>query len=272
MNKEKGKDALTMADRFMIAMFSPKEYGKILKENTGKLIVFLALLISLFTLVRYVIPGAAMLAGMGGLKGIITREIPNFSLENGEFTVDKRIEKDDEVSGVYVLIDTDVEHFTQEDVPANVLEAVLISKTNLLVFNEYSVYSGKSQEMLFSDIKDSKLNNKILADMAPVIYFFIGIFVIMLYFSELCKYMLWGLFFTIFITLYSNVWMHPVEFKTAFKTSMYAQAIGTLVYSITCGFGNSMFMFAGNFFQIIMSFSIMRRVLIPIGRPPVDRG
>lgn len=268
MNNE--KDKITMIDRFMIAMFSPKEYGKLLKEKTSKLVSFLFLLIFLFTLAHYVIPGAAMLAGMGGIRGIVTREIPDFSFENGEFTVDKRIEKDDEISGIYVLVDTDVERFTEEDVPGNVMEAVLVSKTNLLVFNEYSVYSGKSQEMLFSDMKDSRLNNNMLADMAPMLYFFIGIFVIMLYFSEFCKYMLWGLFFAIFITLYSNVWMHPVEFGRAYKTSMYAQAIGTLVYAITCGFGNSMFMFAGNFFQIIMSFSIMRRVLVPIGRPPID--
>lgn len=272
MNNQKEKEKITMADRFMIAMFSPKEYDKLLKEKTSKLVLFLILLIFLLTVVQYVIPGSAMLAGMGGIKGIAMREIPNFSLENGEFTVDRRIEKDDEVSGIYVLIDTDVERFQEEDVPGDVLEAVLVSKTNILVFNEYSLYSGKSQEMIFSDMKDSKLNNEMLADMAPVLYCFIVIFIIMLYFAEFCKYLLTGLFFAVFMTLYANVLMHPTEFGKAYKVSMYAQAIGTLVYAVTCGFGNSMFIFAGNLFQIVISFSIMRRVLIPIERQPINRG
>ncbi|MGN0438719.1 MAG: DUF1189 family protein [Lachnospiraceae bacterium] len=270
MDNQKDEKKMTMADRFMIAMFSPKEYEKILCEKTDKLVCFLILLILLFTMVRYVIPGAAILTGMGGIKGIVTREIPDFSLENGEFAVGERIEKDDEMTGVYVLVDTSVEIFSEADVPANVMEAVLVSKTNMLVYNEYSPYGGKSQEMRFSDLKDITLNNNILAQMAPAIYCLLFTFLLALYFSELIKYLLWGLFFAIFFTLAANVWMHPVEFGKAYKTSMYAQVIGTLVYSIACGFGNAMFMFAGNFFQIFVSFSIMRKVLIPIKRFPFN--
>lgn len=266
------KENLKMSDRFMIAMFSSKEYDKLLKEKTSKLVWFLILFILLLTVIRYVIPYSAMIAGMGGVKGIVMKEIPDFSLEEGKLTINKRIEKDDEVGGIYVLVDTDVECFQEKDVPADVLEAVLISQSNILVFNEYSIYSGKSQEMLFSDWKDTTLNNQQLADMAPFIYFMIGMFVVVLYFAELIKYLLSGVFFALFMTLYANALMHPADFGKSYKVAMYAQVIGTLVYAITCGFGNAMFMMAGSIFQIIISFVIMRKVLIPMERPTIRRG
>lgn len=274
MNDEKDMNKMKLTDRFMIAMFAPGDYGKLLKEKTGRLIGYVAILIFLVTVARYIIPGAATLAGMGGIKGIINRELPEFSLKDGELTIDGKIEKNDEATGIYVLVDTDQESFSKEDIPEdvmdNVIEAVLVSKTNVYVYNEYSEYTGANQDIKFANMGNAELNNKILADMAPLFYVGFVFWVVFLYFTEVCKYLLWGLFFALFMTLYSNVWMHPVGFGKAYKTSMYAQTIGTLVYSVTCGFGNAMFMFAANFFQIILSFSLMRRALIPFGKPPVE--
>ena len=69
------------------------------------------------TMIRYVIPTLAFVAGMGGMKNIIIQEIPDFYLQDGQFSLDERIEKEDEVNGIYVLCDTEVDKFTKEDIP-----------------------------------------------------------------------------------------------------------------------------------------------------------
>lgn len=265
---ENNSEKITVADRFLIAMFSPKEYGKILKEKTNKAVWFTILLIFLCTMIRYVIPTVALIAGMGGMKDIIINEVPEFSLENGEFTLEKRIEKDDELSGVYVLIDTDVKKFTNDDVPKGVVEAVLVSKTNMLVYNEYTGFTGETQEALFSDWKDITITNKTIIDNVGFIYFGIVIMLISMYFFELGKYLMMGLFYSLFMLVYVKMFMLPTSFGQVFKTSVYAQAIGTLVYAITCCIGNATLIFAGNVFEILITFSIMRKVIFPIKRIP----
>lgn len=265
---ENNNEKITVADRFLIAMFSPKEYGKILREKTNKVVWFTILLIFLCTMIRYVIPTVALIAGMGGMKDIIINEVPEFSLENGEFTLEKRIEKDDELSGVYVLIDTDVKKFTNDDVPKGVVEAVLVSKTNMLVYNEYTGFTGDTQEALFSDWKDITITNKTIIDNVGFIYFGIVIMLISMYFFELGKYLMMGLFYSLFMLVYVKMFMLPTSFGQVFKTSVYAQAIGTLVYAITCCIGNATLIFAGNVFEILITFSIMRKVIFPIKRIP----
>ena len=265
---ENNNEKITVADRFLIAMFSPKEYGKILKEKTNKAVWFTILMIFLCTMIRYVIPTFALIAGMGGMKDIIINEVPEFSLENGEFTLEKRIEKDDELSGVYVLIDTDVKKFTNDDVPNGVIEAVLISKTNMLVYNEYTGFTGETQEALFSEWKDITITNKTIIDNVGFVYFGIVIMLISMYFFELGKYLMMGLFYSLFMLVYVKMFMLPTSFGQVFKTSVYAQAIGTLVYAITCCIGNATLMFAGNVFEILITFSIMRKVIFPIKRIP----
>lgn len=265
---ENNNEKITVADRFLIAMFSPKEYGKILKEKTNKAVWFTILMIFLCTMIRYVIPTVALIAGMGGMKDIIINEVPEFSLGNGEFTLEKRIEKDDELSGVYVLIDTDVKKFTNDDVPNGVIEAVLISKTNMLVYNEYTGFTGETQEVLFSEWKDITITNKTIIDNVGFVYFGIVIMLISMYFFELGKYLMMGLFYSLFMLVYVKMFMLPTSFGQVFKTSVYAQAIGTLVYAITCCIGNATLMFAGNVFEILITFSIMRKVIFPIKRIP----
>lgn len=265
---ENNNEKITVADRFLIAMFSPKEYGKILKEKTNKAVWFTILLIFLCTMIRYVIPTVALIAGMGGMKDIIINEVPEFSLENGEFILEKRIEKDDELSGVYVLIDTDVKKFTNDDVPKGVVEAVLISKTNMLVYNEYTGFTGETQEALFSEWKDITITNKTIIDNVGFVYFGIVTMLIVMYFFELSKYLMMGLFYSLFMLVYVKMFMLPTSFGQVFKTSVYAQAIGTLVYAITCCIGNATLMFAGNVFEILITFSIMRKVIFPIKRIP----
>ena len=110
------------------------------------------------------------------------------------------------------------------------------------------------------------MNNQLLVNHVGYFYLGIGIMVITMYFVEFAKYLLIGLGYALFMLLYSNLLMRPVSFGKAYKASMFAQAIGTIVYSITCGIGNAVFIVAGNVFQFMVALFILQRVLLPIKR------
>lgn len=263
----KKEEGLKIADRFAIAMFSPKEYGALLKENTGKLIGFLVLLFLLVSVIRYGVPALGTIAGMGGIDNIILREVPDFSLEKGELRLDDRYENRDDLNGIYMLADTDVESFRASDVPEGMVQAIMISRTNILVYNSLSGMAGQVQENKFSDFGDISLDNQSLTQFSGVIYVSLAFLFVMLYIFEAVKYLAVGLFYSLVFLLYSRIFAIPTPFERIYKTSMYAQAIGTVVYAITCCINSSALIFAGSIFEVLISFSIMRRVLLPIGRP-----
>lgn len=263
---EKMEEKLTLADRFMIAMFSPKEYSKILKESVGKLVYFLAILLLLLVVIRYAIPTFGGIAGMGGVKNIILNRIPIFSLENGEFSFEEKIEQADEVNGVYVTVDTDVDKFTEEDIPSNMAEAILISKTNILFYNQVIGMGGLTQENLFSDMKGITFNNELLAKQAPLIYFCLVLILGMLYGVELCKYLFFALIYAIVVGLLAKSLMVEHSFGVVYKTALYAQTIGSIVSAIAYCVNSDLLILASMSFSMLITIIIMNRVLVTKGQ------
>lgn len=268
-NNAKTDNKITLADRFAISMFSAKEYPKILQEKTGKIIGFLFILVLLLSLIRYGVPALGSIAGMGGIKQMILREVPDFSISNGEFTLDDRYEKKDEMNGIYLVADTDVESFSKDDVPKGMVEAIMISKTNIIVYNEFTTLTGNVDETKFSDFGPVTLNNEILAKHTELIYISLAWIFVMLYAFEFVKYLLGGLIYTAFILLYAVVMAKQVKFGKAYKAALYAHTVGSLVYAITLCIGNSVFIFAGSIFEIFVTFIILRKVLMPIKKPTI---
>lgn len=175
---EAAMEKMKLSDRFITAMFLPKEYGKLLKLKMNKIVSFIVCLILLVTTIQFAIPNLAAIAGMGGIKNIVLNVVPDFSLKDGVFYYDEKLEQKDEEMQMYVLIDTSVEEFTKEDVPDNMIQAILVSKSNMLVFNSMGGL-GTFQESKFSDLKGITVTNQSVANMAPFIYatllFFFGI-------------------------------------------------------------------------------------------------
>ena len=94
-NNQDEQQKMSMADRFITAMFTPREYGKLLQLRSGSVIGFLALVIFLISFIQYAIPTLGAVAGMGGIRNIIENQIPQFSLKDGVFTLDEKIEQQD---------------------------------------------------------------------------------------------------------------------------------------------------------------------------------
>lgn len=258
-NEQEKNSSMSMADRFITAMFLPKEYGKLMKDSIGKLILYLTLLVLLVSVIRYGIPPLGSIAGMGGLKNVIMNVLPDFSLEDGEFYMSEKVDQSDAVSGVYVIIDTAVDAFSKEDIPEGALEAILVGRTNALFYNQVTAIGGQTQLIEFKDYKDAKINNKTVANVRGWFYvFFAGMFVF-LYVFEYGKYLFVALFFATTLFVLLKMLMVECDFGKLYKTALYAQSIGIVVNAVTCCIGSPVLMSAGYVFYMLLTVLIMNR-------------
>lgn len=256
------EEKLSLTDRFITAMFLPKEYGKLLRLSGGRIIQFLVLLILLVSVIRYAVPALGAIAGMGGMKDIIMNRLPAFSLEKGSFTLEKEVDWADEVSGVYLLVDTDTKEFQKEDVPENMVEAILVGQDNLLFYNQVPGIGGMVQEMKWKDMGDFTLNNEILAEHSYVIYMMLLSMFVFLYIAEMIKYAVSGLLYAAVMLLLVRTLMLELSFAQVYKTAIFAQTVGAIVNAVMYCINIPVLILAGSSFSMLVTVMLMNRVFV----------
>lgn len=253
---------MSLTDRFITAMFLPKEYAKLLRLPNGKLVQFLVFLILLSAVIRYAIPTFGTIAGMGGVKSILENKIPQFSLENGVFVLDEKFDWVDESGGIYVVIDTDIDEFTREDVPENMIEAIMVSHTNILFYNQVPGLGGIIQETKWKDMAEITFNNQILLESRMMIYAALFSVLVLLYIVEIMKYLVSGLLYAAIMLLLARTMMMDISFSDIYKTAIYAQSIGEIVNAVMICINVPLLVLAGSSFAMLITVIIMNKVFI----------
>lgn len=260
--KKSGEEKLTLIDSLITAMFVPKEYDNLLKLSTGKIVRYILIVLFLVCLIQYAIPSLGSIAGLGGVEGILMNETPEFALENGEFYLEKKIEQVDEVSGVCFIVDTTVEEYTKDDVPANMMQAVLVSKNNMLVYNSMYGMGAMVESQDFEDLKDLTITNQTVADMSGFIYASLLFVFVIVWFAAIIEYLLTALFYAFFIYMFVKAVIQELTFGTVYKVALFAQTIGVIVESITYSLGVDFLYMAGGFFNVFITILLMNKVII----------
>ena len=259
---------LGFADRYITAMFAPGDYRLLLKLSAGKIISYIMFLVLLTSLIQYGIPGLAAVAGYGGVRNYIMKELPSFSLKDGKLEVSEKYEKEDEEGGLYILVDTSKESFSEDDISKEMLSVLLISKSNIITYNNLSGVSGLVQEQKFSDFKNAIVNNETIADMAPIIYIGMIILYVIMYILTLLRYLLSALFYALVLYILSRVMTANISYGTIFKIALFAQTIGSIVMAVANFIGGPIFVMAGSTFAMIVTVLIMNRAYFKIAPPP----
>lgn len=262
---EETKD-LKMADCFITAMFLPKEYKYLYRLRTGKKVLYLLLLLLLIAVIRFAIPVLGAVAGLGGIKTIILDQVPAFSLENGVFSFDKKLELSDESLRSYTLIDTEVERFTRDDIPRNMNEVILVSSHNMLMYNAVAGGSGIVQEQDFSDLKELTFNNQEAAKKSGLVYLLMGIAFAVVYVVNGLQYFFLSLLFAAVVHLMSRGLLISKSFGTTYWTALFAQSIGSVVLAVCYCIGSNAFVMAGSVFHMMTTVIIMNLVLVRRGQ------
>ncbi len=262
MDNQNEQERMSMADRFITAMFTPREYGKLLRLRSGSVIGFLVLVSFLISFIQYAIPTLGAVAGMGGIRNIVENQIPQFSLKNGEFTLDEKIEKQDNSVGVYVLVDTSKKKFTKEDIPANVVEAILVSKSNILLYNEVTGVGKLVQEEKFSDYKNLTISNTTLADTSTMFYIMMVVVYVFVYLFVLVKYLFTAVFYAVVMYLLSKTMMLDLTFGKVYKIALFAQAFGSIVMAVTYCIGSAILVLTGSAFNMLVTVILMNKAIM----------
>ena len=258
------QERMKMSDRFITAMFLPKEYGKLLKLKMGKIVSYFLVLILLVSTIQYAIPTLGAIEGMGGIKNIILNEIPDFSLKDGKFSYDEKVEEQDETAGIYFLVDTSVDKFTKEDIPEDVVEAIIVSNTNILVYNNISGLGGIVQEETFDHYTDFTITNQTVADLSGLIYVTMVFIFIMLCVMLAVEYLFSGLFYAVVMYLLAKTMLMEMDFGTVYKIALFAKSTGAIVMAVTYCINNTLFILAGSSFNMLLTIIIMNKALIQI--------
>lgn len=259
--REEQRDHMKIADFFMTAMFKPKSYKILLDQKIGKLIQYLLVFILLVSLVQYAIPVAGAIAGMGGVESIIMNEIPQFTLKDGVLEVNEKIEQTDEEMKIYVLVDTSVDKFTKDDIPRDMLQVLLVSKSNMLIYNNMQAMNGIIQEDKFENYKGIQLDNKTMVNLKPLIYIILFFSFLLACTMTLAKYMFMALFFAGMAFVFVKGLTLELSFGKVYILALYAQSLGVLVEAVSTCIANPLLMMGGMIFNMFATVFIMNRVL-----------
>lgn len=223
---------LNFFEQIYYATIRPNQYYRLTKVSGGRLTGFIFLFIFLISLFS-IIPLFIETFGSHGISQMLN-EIPDFELSGGQLYVEERYELDE--GGSYILIDTSINRFTDEDVPDGYYQCLLISRTNMINAKSY----GRTQEVRFSDIPGLHFDNDNLASLLPFFYLIIIIAAVFVYLYLLAIYLLGALIYSL-VGLFVNYLGHvKLTYAAIFKTAIYSKVTIRILYSIIDYFGLSL--------------------------------
>lgn len=220
MNKTK----LNFFEQIKYAVTKPTKYYQLTKTSGGRLTGFVFLFV-LITSLFFIAPMLYYMIGPNGLTDFLNHKLPDFELSNGTLHVNDRVEEKDGI--YYVLIDTNVDKFSADDVNSGYFSAILISKTNMITY-QY----GKTQNIEFSKLGKFHIDNGIIKVIMPMIYLLIGISVIFIYLFMVGFYFLTALFYSIVGIIAATVSHFEIKYSRIFKTAIYGKVTTSIISSI----------------------------------------
>ncbi len=203
------------------AVIKPTEYYRLSKVSSGRLTGFVFLfvfIISLFT----IIPFSYGAFGSGGISKVLQENIPDFKMSHGELTVAERYENDDGLT--YILIDTSVNEFTLEEVDHSYNQVMLISKTNMISYN-----NSKTQEFRFSDLGNLSFDKSIVDTFIPLLHVILIIVIIFMYLFMIAGFYLTALLYSIVGLIVSSVSHLTLPYARIFKVAIYSKVTASIV-------------------------------------------
>ena len=253
---------MKMADCFTTAMFLPKEYDNLLGLKMRKTIGYVLLLVLLTSVIQYAIPALGAIAGVGGIKNYILNGLPDFALHDGSFFLDSKVEETDESIGSYLVIDTDVNAYTKEDVPQGAMQAIMISKTNMLFYSNIVGPGGMVQDYAFKYFKDLTITNETVAGQTFWIYACLVLLFASRYGYSMVRYLLMTLLYAGMLYLLTRTMMKENAFGKLYKLALFAQSIGVIVVAVTVCLNIPLLIIGGDIFHIVTTIYIMNRFLL----------
>lgn len=218
--------------QYVIACIHPSQYKELIKKKKGAFIGYVAVLVMFLVLIENVIPFAAWTTSVGGFENLLLNRIPKFTLENGHFQSESPI--DFTIGGVIrIKADSSVEEFKESDFKSDYVQELLVSKKNILI-----KMPGGNQQIILSQFKNWKLNNKGLVEMLPAFYMFLAFYLVVLLITKAVQYLFVALVFALICrgsvrTTEGKV----VSMAESFYIAVYARTLAAIISSVNVALG-----------------------------------
>ena len=212
-----------------LSIFSYGTYSEFLKNKKGKVFGFGMLLVFIYFLISWFIPGMVSI----GTPSLLTQQarevIPDFELKNGTLWVADVVELED--STTYVYIDTDPNYYFYG---ANEMTPLLRSYTSAILMDSEKIIvksNGQVQELYFSDL-DLDFDKEDLLEYVPTLYSFIIIFHIFVY-IWMAALFFFGVLFVALLAMIVNSAMHyKLTFGQLYLLGIYSRTLPLLIKAL----------------------------------------
>lgn len=216
---------LNFFQQIYYAICKPTRYYRLTKVSNGRLtgFVFLFVLItSLFSIIPIIID----MVGPNGIIQVLREDLPEFEMIDGELWVSETYEGEE--AGSYVRVDTGVDKFSYDDIDKSYYQVVLISRTNMIVYQSF----GRTQEIDFSDLRGLDFDNSIIDAIIPFVYIILIIVVVLVYLFKVAWYFFLALLASLLGLIVSAISRARLLYATIYKTAVYSLVTVSLLDAI----------------------------------------
>jgi len=203
------------------AILKPTEYYRLSKLSGGRTTGFVFLFVFIITLFT-IVPMTYDVVGPNGVAKYVNESLPEFKMEDGQLNVAEKFVEDD--GNNYILVDTSVEKFTTDDVKDTYKQVILVSKTNLIMFQNSS-----TREFSFSDLNGLSFDNSIVKAFIPFIYIIFFVAMIFLYLFGVAWYYITVLLYSLVGLIVSSVSNLRIPYKRIFKVAIYSKVTASFI-------------------------------------------
>lgn len=247
MQQEKKAGSL---ERLYIACFRPSRYKELLAAGTARHIIYVCAIILFLVIIEAVIPFTAWDLSVGGLNRLILERFPEFTVEKGQMTIESPVEFD--INGIiHFKADSGVKKYEKKDFDEKYQEELLFSSTNLLI-----KMGSRQADVAMSDLTSSRLDNKSVAEMIPLMRFFLAVYFFSTYVIKGSEYMIGAVFFALICRAAIRTPEGKyVNLKGTLVIAVYAKTLFSLLHSVNiCAgspIGETLMLILGTFGTIV---------------------
>jgi hypothetical protein len=213
-------------EQIYYAVAKPNQYYQLTKGSNGRATAFVFLFVLILTFINVAVPVIDVFTGSDSIFKIFEEELPYFEMNDGELYVEEPYEVSS--YNTYLLVDTSIERFGEEDVNRNYSQVTLISRTNMI---EYQ--NGRIQIVEFSSLQGFNFNNQIINSFKPFIYLIMVLVILLVYVFFVGFYYLTVLIYYLIGLLVSSSNNLILPYQRIFKTAIYGKVTVQLLFAIT---------------------------------------
>ncbi len=259
--RDPGRD-YKLLEELRIALSIPsrlKELMSVSKKSFRRYVIFIGLLASIIV---YLIPSAANIAGFGGFRHLFLEKIPAFKYENGSLKAEKKF--DMMISGYHIYIDTDQEEVEPSTLPSNGMYLTFGSKyVNFALVEKSAVndFSTTLYKMDNSGFFNEGMSNQQFAEASGGFYISIIVISIISALGMIIKYLFLAFIYTVILLIPYKIAIKNIYMDEAFKISFYAQTIGILISCINTSLGSILPQMLVSVVGIFITFRLIKYTL-----------